>query len=848
MGRRVRIGSALAAAMLAFVVVGTSTAHAQATLSKDGYKCQTTIAKSGAAYFNGKLKLIQKCKNANLKNPGSCTAPDAGDLQKLAQKLASGLAKACSFNGADAANLARLGFPGPCPDLNPGNGFTLLDLTACIQASDDKALDGQCGGGANVGEVCTMLSDCPDTGPGTYCRGLTGVEYDSTVAGPLTGTTLKCQEEVAKDTAKFSATLLKSIQKCRNALLNCKTTSVGGNDVTTCKLSGLAPAACATNDEKTKAAVDKAKQKALDGIAAQCSDPDTTALKICEPDQTSEPAGATCEVQTHQDIIDNPNPAALTDLIDYEYAQRGVCGDNRKNQPTEECDGNDATACPGQCGASDSFFPCMCENIPRTRIIEHATADLDNGWTGTSHDSGVVEGGGYVADLFDCDGPGGPDTLCTVGPSCALAPHQACNPAKSAGGTNADSICTGVGNFCRKTIGGSTGPHCEIEFKRRCRPGHDATDCPAAGDHCDSVFHGAPLPLSSGGVSVCVINTFTEDVVGTTDLATGASSVRLRQDSATYQGGDLRQPCPVCGGFCSGNAAPAGPNNRTLCSSNADCGAGSHCVTDSICSWGANIDQPCRPNPPFGGATEFFGNPSVDCQITSPPVALFGTPDILFNPATTGSTSLTANTLCNTTGFNEKRCAGGANNHAVCTTASECPGGTCNNQCFCPNTGGGNQKPTGCQPACFGGPDDASPCTSDSDCTAPGFCYPADCRVNPSDTDSAQEGLCTNSPISKFCSSHSFRPCTADVDCQAPSCPYCTLGETCALKPRECFVAPTIVRAGDTSAYVPITNQERTTAAIFCIAATGSSAVDTVAGLPGPGAITQPTNSIEVGF
>jgi hypothetical protein len=97
MGRRVRLGSALVAGTLAFVVVGTSTAHA--ILSQTGYKCQTAIANEAGKYVKGKLKLIQKCKDANLATPGSCLAPDAAALTKLDDKLSSGLAKKCSFDG-----------------------------------------------------------------------------------------------------------------------------------------------------------------------------------------------------------------------------------------------------------------------------------------------------------------------------------------------------------------------------------------------------------------------------------------------------------------------------------------------------------------------------------------------------------------------------------------------------------------------------------------------------------------------------------------------------------------------------------------------------------------------------
>jgi hypothetical protein len=843
MGRRVRIMSALVAGTLAFVV-GTSTAHA--ILKSDQYKCQTAIAKEGASYLTKKLKLIQKCKDADLATPGSCAAPDPAAIQKLEDKLAAGLAKKCAFDklgpGFDAPNIAALGFPGPCTDANPGDEFTLADLQDCIKDSHDAALSGVCFGGTNLGEACTTLANCPDQGPGTSCRGIVGVEYDTTLSGPLTGDTLKCQREVAKNSAKFLSTLLKNVQKCRNDLLNCK----DENGTTVCKLSGLSAQSCATNNPKTASAITKARDKALAAIESKCAAADLVTLKLCEPDQATAADAATCEIEFHQDIADNPDPTAPSDLIDFQYAQRGTCGDNRQNQVSEECDGLADTACPGLCGGSLGFFPCLCQNVPRTRVIEHANADLDNGYKGNSHDSGIVEGGGYVTDLWDCDGPGGPDTECAVGPSCSLPPHSACSPLPGATGAaaNADTVCANLGQgTCRKTPGGSTGPHCEIEFKKRCKTD---PDCPTAGDRCVTVEHGAPLPLVSGGVSVCVVNTFTEDVVGTTDLATGGGSVRLRQNSATWAGGDQRQPCPVCGGFCSGPGGSGGPGVRSLCTTDADCSNGAFCVTENICSWGPDMDQPCRVNPPGGGPTEFFGNPSRDCRMGG--TQLYGTIDILFNPATTSATSQTANFDCGpVAGFQNKVCAGGTNEHRPCTVASECPGGTCNEQCFCPlvpsNT---TSKPNDCEPACLGGALDSQPCTIDDDCPG-GFCHAADCRENPLDTDSAQEGLCTAGPFNGRCSVNTFVNCNpnqGNTDCEAPICTFCEPGETCNLVQRECFVNPTRTRVGVAS-LVP---GERISAALFCISASGSSSVDGVAGLPGPGAITQPTTTIEVGF
>jgi hypothetical protein len=815
MKRKVKVLSALVAGMLGVAGV-TSSAHA--VLSKDQYKCQTTIGKEGAKFVKGVLKARQKCIEKNLKTPGDC---GGADLTKLRTKLANGITKACDRSefgpNATAISLSLMGFPGICSDPLPSNGFTLDDLITCIRDGHEDLVD--------------QMID---------------VQYDPAVqAGPLTDTALKCQKEIGKNAGKFVDAILKNVQKCRNDLLNCKIQLINNQQVAVCKKSGFQAKDCATVDADTAEKIAKAKGKAEAAIAGKCSDADVMTIQACEPDQMMGTATATCETAANQLLTDNPAVVPF-DFLDYEYAQPASCGDDHKNRPAEECDGADDAACPGECGDSLGFFPCLCQNIPRTRVVEHANADLDNGWTGLSHDSGIVEGGGYVTDLYDCDGPGGPDTLCNVGPSCSLPPHSSCSPLAPIGSSpplnqdTGDEICALLGQgTCRITAGGSTGPHCEIDFQKRCDTDGDCQVVP--GDHCVVVPHGAPLPLASGGVQVCVVNEFSEDVAGTTDLATGEGSVRLRQFSTTYLGNDAQQPCPICGGFCSGEASDSSPINRTRCDSNADCtNPGSICVMDFVCSYGPNKDRPCRPNAPAGGPTDFFGNPSVDCPVGAQ--TALGKLDILFNPASTGTVSATANTFCNRTGYNNKTCTAGANQHAVCTVDSECPGGTCNNQCFC---GGGSQAPNACNAACVGGPDDAAPCVDNSECTAPGFCHPGDCRVNPADPDDGvvpTEGQCTVGPGNSHCSTHTFVSCTSNAQCQAPLCQFCDGGETCVTELRQCFTNPTYSRVGAPG--VP----DRTSAAVFCIAATGSDAVNNVAGLPGPGAIRNPTTTMETGF
>jgi hypothetical protein len=200
MGRTVRVFSALAAGTLAFVV-GTSTAHA--ILSPEGQKCQAAIGKEGLKFIQGQLKIRSKCIEANLKEPGSCTGPDSEALGKLSEKLSKGITKKCTFDFNTPGNIRALGFPGQCSDPNPGDGFTLTDLINCIESSHEDIVTGTCGGGNNTGQACNVLADCPDQGPGTYCAGILGFEYDSTVTGAQDSEHLVCQKSVGKNSSKF---------------------------------------------------------------------------------------------------------------------------------------------------------------------------------------------------------------------------------------------------------------------------------------------------------------------------------------------------------------------------------------------------------------------------------------------------------------------------------------------------------------------------------------------------------------------------------------------------------------------------------------------------------------------
>lgn len=748
-----------------------------AVLNKDEIKCSQTLAKSGLNFVKGKLKVLQKCHNANLKD-GSCPTPDAGAITKLETKLGAAIDKGCGTLTAGA--FQEMGFPGPCADATPPN-FTISELKACMQTSHEDIID-------------QMIA----------------LEYDATVVS-ATGDDLKCQAEVAKQSGALVACILKNVSKCRG-------------DLQKGKELGVPPDLCATDYGKAATAIAKCKTKLTAGIDGKCTAQQITDLKICTPDQTSEAAAATCLINEHTVRTDGTQIAVPPDLIDYEFVARGgLCGDNVINSLNEECDGTDDAACPGQCGTAvipDGHFACLCKNKTRLVVVEHANADTDNGWMAVSVDGGVVEGGNYLVDLYDCDITG----LCIAGPNCSGFPHSSCAvPLASPSGTTSDSICAGLSQgVCRKERS-ANGPHCYQNINKKCNPRLPGDPvCNGVNDFCQTTFHGPPVAATATGVSVCNISVFSEDVAGTVNRLDGTAAVKVRQRARTYQGIQQNKPCPLCGGFCG--------ISRDPCATNADCPVGEGtCITAPICSDGTRKDLACRATAPFGGLNNFFGVTSVDCP---PNTALLTDQqgnglDINANPRTTGTATLLPSFPCTGSGFTSNACLGGTSEGRTCTVASECPGGTCTGQCFC----AGEPAPNPCTPACVGGPNDAAGCIVDSECPS-GFCHGGDCRVDPLDNDSNQEGVCTSGPVVGHCSSTEIRGCNTNAECSQAQCSFCTTGETCIIGNRQCFVNSGIIRTG-----TPRTPNGESGGA-YCVPS-NATGIDSTAGFPGPGALIQ---------
>jgi len=172
--------------------------------------------------------------------------------------------------------------------------------------------------------------------------------------------------------------------------------------------------------------------------------------------------------------------------------------------------------------------------------------------------------------------------------------------------------------------------------------------------------------------------------------------------------------------------------------------------------------------------------------------------NLTFDPLTTGNTAFPSNQPCDGSGF-----AGAS--------------------CWCD----GQPQPTACAAACDGGDRDGLSCSSDAQCpnAAAGACKPL-CRQIVGEA--VGEGVCVAGPIDQTCQGAPEVGCQTNSDCPSGNGP-------CVANNRRCFLDP-IVRQGTPG----ITTNAA--AATFCIPATSGTAINSTAGLPGPGAIVFPTD------
>jgi len=337
--------------------------------------------------------------------------------------------------------------------------------------------------------------------------------------------------------------------------------------------------------------------------------------------------------------------------------------------------------------------------------------------------------------------PGDP-TETPTGPSPTMTPNGGPTDTPCAEGSNQLTVVSTAGSNLDTGWTGiahdnETPAEVSVTVEANCTNG--GADCTVDGSALVGELFGAPLPLSSGGVPVCVLNIFNEAISGDFDCAEGCGTSDILLESQVFLVQDIAKPCPIC----SGDDTPNDGVKNGTCDSGTTPGA--------ACDVGA-VD----PN---------FGETSLDCLPTGSSV---GELEIALSPTTTGTVSVDSSIDCLSPFFD--------------------PGA-----CYCP----GQIQPNGC---------------TDGVCT---------------------NNQCASGPIDGLCENAAFRSCRVDqgtADCEDlfPGSGNCTA------KPRPCFTS-NISATGECA--VPNSGNPGTLVAFFCIPSTRAAAINTTAGLPGPGLV-----------
>ncbi len=403
-------------------------------------------------------------------------------------------------------------------------------------------------------------------------------------------------------------------------------------------------------------------------------------------------------------------------------------------------------------GACTSNADCAAFSACDTSIHRCRTAtDSDVGWTGFAHNADTDDPV-PARVILDCDGP----------PPCGECTIIGHDPS--------------LGN-CR----------CASDNRQPCFTvaGPDATFC--GGGQCVCYF-GPPMPLSSSGVPVCVLNTLASQPGGHANVDAGSGTIQLHLAEKIFTGITGFQPCPVC------------VNDTTPADG----------MRNGVCVGGANDTQSCDAQaynstfpPPTGALYSLDCFPLANADISAGGLRL----EIAL---TTGHTELAAEVPCATEGpFAEldcpcRVCSGDAT--LPCNTDAECEqaeAGTCS------SNGGGQQ-------------------------TAPNACETGLCE-----SAGGNQGRCSEGPDNTYCDAvvradgSGLLSCGSNEDC-TPASIGVDAGDCTIVERRPCFLDP-IVSQGFAHPVVPLAS------ATYCSPASVGPSVNAAAGLPGPGRLTLQT-------
>ena len=534
-----------------------------------------------------------------------------------------------------------------------------------------------------------------------------------------------------------------------------------------------------------------------------------------------------------------------------------TCGDGQVNQASEQCDGIDAAACPGACAPDCTCGGATCGNGTKEAGEQCDGAD-DVACPGACQGDctcGPFCGDGHVDAGEQCDGAGSTacppaacQADCTCGPYCGnnqIDPGEECDgtgTGQCTGSCQSDCHCAAVcGDNQREA-----GELCDGTDDSLC-PGKCSSvcTCPGLGEVTLSTKPGADLDAGWTGVADnfqlqtgSVIRGELSGCDGQTDM-----SCDFFANVGSFCANDPSRSCTsdgeCSGGTCTisyyGPPLPASAGGVPACvlirfatdatgTYDLSTGAMSMDLTFNAQAFlGVSVSQPC----PICDC----GKPDLaDCQIGDSGTCA-GSGVIGNSPCTVqgngpgGPTSLQCppSSSLNVSGNGLVLPVHPLTTGAVSTPSSQpCDAaGHTNEGCWCD----GQPQANACQTACDGGSNDAGPCDTDADCPgAPaGACKPLCRQIGGA---AVGEAECPAGPVDRTCAGAPEISCTNDGGCPTGKGP-------CAAHNRRCFLDP-IVKQG-----IAGTSTD-TLVATFCVAETGSSTINTVAGLPGPGAISIP--------
>jgi hypothetical protein len=490
--------------------------------------------------------------------------------------------------------------------------------------------------------------------------------------------------------------------------------------------------------------------------------------------------------------------------------------------------------CPPGCIGGD-VNPIACTSA---EFQSRTGSDLDSGWTGIAHNQDLILGAAITFDTMRrCSND---QSVCEVDADCGGGD---CVPTCDCG---ADTTC--------EIQGPTHGKNC-FNSLDDC-----TTNADCGGQPCIYAF-GPPLPLSSGGVPVCVISIFDSPITGTANSATGEALTAANLKSRVFLGEDAAQPCPACG--LPGDLPEIGQEFE--------------------CVGGANDGDPCTVD----GVSELFGGTSFDCPPNIGDNVSGAGLAIRFQEVTTGTSTRIAQLPCGNSSFKANPLTPGSNPKCidnlagpVCASNADCkrctgdPTTSCTSNTQCTGKGTCSEAPD--QPVTCGfwcncgfcNNNPSLPCFQSSDCPSGQTCQagsgtdtaqnapqakPNDCSLDKNICGMLEDERCGNTPQGE-CSEKPWLTCTqGSATCENNE------GGECVITSRSCF-EPRITRTGEPSPLgkycafevkACTSNADCTgeddfcaedasrpeTVALFCVPATTSPSINQVGGITGPGAV-----------